>query len=525
MIIAVPEVVSQLLLRYKPEKGQNDVGIFDILNGFEHIVFDEFHTISPRGFGLAGLFAKMTAEYSSSRAKVTFLSATPLDIASVLQRLEVPEQEIVHIHEELVLDGRVVHGDVRLSLHQEVSMIDLVKDRMAEIQKEVARGRQVVVIYNALSDLQRHLAPLEQIFREKGIEAGQTLVIDSIDDSRVQQKEGGFFAFGRHQDPEKFKILIATASVEMGVTFNADLLIMEPGFEPMNFLQRYGRAARGDHDGHVIVRFDDGILNKQNWFRSVKKWVEIKQGQRVGILELTHILTESYQKRFQNCSEDVSKHFGRLPIRAAYSAGLYWNVLMGHFSNRGHRWKRFHDLQPQPAKQVYRLLAKVREMTSDCIFRDSVGEWCNRFEHEARTLRDIGKGIRVVEEDGAACYVQELWLRRNTDILDRFPLVVAEDGVEEIRIRGTLQKNLLEKKRFIQTVRNARFPQTSYVIPIKDDSRLIANWCREFKEISGRECLAWKLYPESMGAAELLVKLTGLVVSDDMELVASCGIL
>ena len=43
-------------------------------------------------------------------------------------------------------------------------------------------------------------------------------------------------------------VLIATASVEMGVTFRAaNLLFMEPGFEPLNFLQRYGRAARKGH--------------------------------------------------------------------------------------------------------------------------------------------------------------------------------------------------------------------------------------------------------------------------------------
>ncbi len=525
MIIAVPEVVSAVLLRYRPQSGQADTGVFEILNNFEHIVFDEFHTISPRGFGLAALFAKLAAEYSSSRAKVTFLSATPLDIAPVLRRLDVPEKETVQLHEELVSEGRAVHGDVRLTLENCDHLPNLVRERIAGIQNEIEKGRQVVIIYNALADLQRHLGELEQIFREAGIGKGHVLVIDSIDDSRTHTETAGFFAAGRRQNPEQFDLLIATASVEMGVTFKADLLIMEPGFEPMNFLQRYGRAARGDHAGHVIVRYDGGIERRQPWFRNLRKWVEKNDGNRVEISELTKVLTRQYQKRFADCPEEETKYFGRLPNRAAYSAGLYWNVLMDHFSNRGHRWKHLQTHQPRPAKTVYFLLKKVRAMESGGVFSKSAKDWCNRFAQEARTLRDIGKGIRIVEGNGGTLYATELWLRRNVDILDRYPIVMAEDGEEEVRISGTLQSHLLEEKQFVPAVRNARFPHTEYIALIKDDAFLVENWSREFTMKTGTEAMAWEFHPEAMAAAEKLVRLTGLVVSDDTELDANSGVL
>lgn len=526
MVIAVPEVVSAVLLRKRPQKGQADTGVFDILSNFEHIVFDEFHTISHRGFGLAGLFAKLAAEYPASRAKVTFLSATPLDIDPVLQRLGIPEAETATLHEILVPEGRTVHGDVRLTLRSCPHMPTLIREHLNEIQREIERGRQVVIIYNALADLQRNVGELKQIFLEAGVERGRALVIDSIDDSRTHAETDGFFAVGRRQDPEQFDILIATASVEMGVTFNADLLIMETGFEPMNFLQRYGRAARGDRQGHVIVRYDDTVLKSQVWFRGFRKWVEKNDGKQVGIADLTDALTRIYQKRFADCPPNMERHFGRLPNRAAYSSGLYWNVLMDHFSNRGHRWKHLKALQPGPAKTIYGMLGKIREMESDRIFGASARDWCLRFEQEARTLRDIGRGVRVVENgSGASFYAPEIWLRRNTDILDRYPFVVADDGEEEVRINGTLQGHLLEKRRFVPAERNVRFPHTAYTRTLPDNILIVDAWCREFKKNVGPEAMAWECYPEAMAAAEKLVRLTGLVVSDDTELATCSGVL
>lgn len=525
MIIAVPEVVSCLLLRYRLDKGQADAGVFDLLRVFDHIVFDEFHTISPRGFGLAGLLAKLAVEFSESSAKVSFLSATPLDIQPVLERLGIPQESIAELKEELTEQGRAVHGDVRLSLCECAGLPDLLESQIDAMQAQIKRGRQVVIIYNALADLQRHLPRMEKILRQAGIKKGRSLVIDSIDDSRTHNKNEGFFAMGRYLSPDRFDVLIATASVEMGVTFRSDFLVMEPGFEAMNFLQRYGRAARGDHDGCVLVRFDKNFLKKNVWFRRFKKWVEKHEGQKVNIDELTDVLSRNSREQFKDCPREGRSYFGKLPNRAAFTAGLYWNLLMGHLSNKGHRWKHLKEHQPKPAKQIFGLLKQVRQMESDVMIGHSVKEWCDRFEQEARTLRDIGTQVRVVEEDGEMFRVQELWLRRNTDILDRFPLLVGEDGLEEVKIKGDLSTNLLDEKQFVKSVRSVRFPHTAYVLPLKDDSFLVKEWCREFCRKEGVESMMWDLYPAAMEAAEKLVSLTGLVVSDDSKVDASSGVL
>jgi CRISPR-associated helicase Cas3 len=518
MIIAVPETVSHILLRFRKEAGQTDTGIFDLLTNFEHIVFDEFHTISARGFGLAGLIAKLAAEADGVRAKVSFLSATPLDIKPVLRRFDVPEERVVELHEEVTGAGRAVHGDVRLLLQDAPKLTELIRKHIDAVRGELKSGNQVVVIYDALRELLEELSAMRELLQEAGVAPGRALLINSISDSTVGDDGTGFFKVGRMHAPEEFEVLIATASVEMGVTFRANLLFMEPGFEPMNFLQRYGRAARGDHAGQVVVRWNEEVANRRPWFRELRLWMEEYDGREVTIGDLTSLLTRSVRLRFQDGSEDDARTFGRLPIRAAYAAGLYWKVLMNHWTSRGGRWKRLKDHQPKPAATIFGLLREVRTMERDRIFGRAVKEWCDGFEAEALTLRDIGTRVRVIDGRGRQMLIDTLWLRRYTKILDCFPAGFSDkDGTEELRIDGDLTDWMQEKRHYVPAKRTVFFPHTPFTAEIPDNSSLVDEWCRLMRDPSASDSDAWDEYPEAMAAAEKLVRLTGLVVCDGVD--------
>jgi superfamily II DNA/RNA helicase len=513
MIVAVPEVVSRLLLRprWEMKPGQAAEGIFDLLTQFHHLVFDEFHTIAPRGFGLAAVCAKLAAELPGTRARVSLLSATPLDIAPVLERFEVSEDQIAVLREEITPEGRALHGDVRLVWREDASLAEVLEAHIAEIAWERQQGRQTVILYNALRDLREQEPVLEGIVRRAGISPERVLCINSQDDSRAESNLTDRFVVGRHQKPENFEVLIATASLELGVTFRANLLLTEPGFEPLNFLQRYGRAARGDHTGTVVVRADAALMKNRPWLRRLRRWIEEHRGQTMGIEDLTRVLSQEAMQRFEPCPED-KVYFGRLPNRAAYAAGLYWKVLCDHPTNQGHRRAHLIAHQPAPAKMIYALLKKVRVLEQDRQFGKIAKDWCERFELEAEALRDIGDKIRVVENGGEAFWTEELWLRRHTDILDRFPLTLGEDGVEEVRIPGRLRQYIPEERQYVPAMRTVFFPHTGQTTSLKDDSELVENWCRAFRS---QNSFAWKLHAEALEAAERLVRLTGLVVSDD----------
>lgn len=516
MVIALPETVSHLLLQRHLEPGQSDKSVLDLLANFEHIVFDEFHTIEPRGFGLAAVCAKLVAGFGWSRAKVSFLSATPLSIRPVLEKLGVPGKSIAELHESVGTEGRPLHGDVTLGLSTAASLADLAEAQANALGREVEAGRQVVLIYDKLGDLRRELPQLQRIFTGQGISPERVLAINSIDDSGTGTTRTGF-ATGRYRNPDDFAVLVATASVEMGITFRAaNLLFMEPGFEPMNFLQRYGRAARRGADGQVWVRSDEGSRGNKPWLRELLDWAGRQDGRRVGIEALTEVLSRATRAEFgQPLSEDT-RYFGTLPNRAVYTAGLYWNALLRHPSVTGPRKEHLLAHTPDSAKAIYAWLRTVRQMESNRVFGASAKAWCDRFEALAYTLRDIGERIRVIEGDGRIIEVEGLWLRRETDIPERFPARQGTDGKDEIRLPGSLDDHLLEERNRVRPLVTVYFPHTRYTAQLPKDNDLIDAWCRNLKgRGEPQAALAWDDFPEAMQAAEKLVRSTGLMVSDD----------
>ncbi|ADE15988.1 DEAD/DEAH box helicase domain protein [Nitrosococcus halophilus Nc 4] len=520
MIIAVPEVISHLLLRPRLDAGQAATGVFDLLRQFDHIVFDEFHTIEARGFGLAALCARLASAENPDgsrfgRAKVSFLSATPLDIQPVLERLGVPAPEIAPLRESLTGQGRPVHGDVSLSFTDRETLAQVVEDQIVAIAAEVEARRQVVLIYNRLGDLIREMPDLIQAFAQAGIPAEQVLVINSIADSGKEGIRALGYRTGRSRNPDDFSVLVATASVEVGVTFReANLMLMEPGFAPMNFLQRYGRAARRGADGRVIVRHDPYIMGRNPWIRDLLKWALEQDGERVDIQQLTERLSAATQKAFEDRGEDNPRFFGALPNRAVYTAGLYWNALMGHKSNRGPRYEHLRNHQPPSAGAIRNWLHQVRAMEQDRLFGANARRWCERFERQAYVLRDIAQRVRVVQGDGNVIEVDPAFLERETTILD-LPMLEGPQGQPEVRLQDELEDHLRDQRQLAQRLVTVYFPHTGDSAQLSAGEGLVDAWCRALRGRRGPSAMAWDDYPEAMAAAEKLVRLTGLVPSDD----------
>jgi CRISPR-associated endonuclease/helicase Cas3 len=521
MIFAVPEVVSALLVRRRLEAGQAGAGVFDLLGDFDHIVFDEFHSIEARGFGLAALLALLaTASLERrsgfGRARISFLSATPLDLRPTLLEIGVPEDRMVVLQEELAPDGRALHGDVRLSLVEAPSLYELILDHLPRIGTELAAGRQVVVIYNALVALEKDLPALARVLPESGIAPERVLVINSVRDSIAECLHRGGFAFGRQRDPLAYDLILASASVEMGVTFrNADLMLMEPGFEAMNFLQRYGRAARRGADGQVIVRLDADEVRRKPWLRELADWVGKHDGEQAGIDALTEVLSRSVlaQLGVAPGAEPTAGTFGRLSNRAIWCSGLYWSVLLAHPSNRGHRGRHLLENQPASARALYRLEQDVRGLAREHGLAEPVEQWIKLFRAQAFDLRGIEPKVRVVSDSGESFDYPQVWLQRETTVFERGTQVG-----DEVHIRGSVddywrdQQDASAKRAWV-----CHFPHTSEVATLAHDAGLVEQWCRRM-EIIDPYGVDWDAYPEALTAAKKLIRLTGLVPGHDPDI-------
>lgn len=517
MIVAVPEVVSALLVRRRVEQGQAGKGVFDLLDAFDHIVFDEFHTIEARGFGLAALFARLATvdlnhRKDYGRARISFLSATPMDLLPTLVQVGVSEDETVLLSERIAPVGRPLHGDVRLSLADAPGLYDLILHYLADIALELEAGNQVVVIYNSLANLEKDLPALARALPDGGIDPSRVLVINSVRDSIAKSLHQGGFAIGRKRDPLAYDLILATASVEMGVTFrNANFMLMEPGFEAMNFLQRYGRAARRGENGRVIVRVDQAEQGRKPWLRTLAAWVEEHAGSRVGIEELTEVLSQSAQSGASSAT--ANKTFGRLSVRAIWCTGLYWSVLLKHPSNRGHRGRHLFEHRPPSVSTLYRLEQDVRQLAEHPGLAEHVENWLHLFRVQAFDLRTIEPKIRVVTDTGEAFDYPRVWLERETHVFERG--IPVDD---EIHIQGGIDDYWREEKDH-----NAKrtwicyFPHTARVQTLPWDERLIDRWCRSLEDIEPYG-IDWDDYPGALEAAKKLVQFTGLVPGHDPEI-------
>ena len=156
-------------------------------------------------------------------------------------------------------------------------------------------------------------------------------------------------------------------------------------------------------------------------------------------------------------------------------------------------------------------------MERDKQFGKAAKNWCDRFEAEARVLRDIGRTVRVVEGNGHHFTARVIWLQRvASEILQTGHWITGDDGREEIQIPGRLQ--ITDDRQYVPEQVNVLFPHTQLTALLKVDSELVANWCRLLRNSTGTESMAWELFPEAMKAAEDLVHRTGLIVSDEDEL-------
>jgi hypothetical protein len=400
----------------------------------------------------------------------------------------------------------------------------LVAEYLNAIQTAVQQDQQVVLIYNALADLRRDLPTLLAQFHSLGIPANQVLVINSIDDSTQQSHQR--YQSGRQQNPDAFTILIATASVEMGVTFRAaNLMLMESGFAPMNFLQRYGRAARRGADGLVAVRLDNASLERHPWLRTLQTWGNAHQQQTVSILELSQVLSQEAQQAFQTSTvstESTALYFGALPQQAVYTSGLYWQLLLRHPSTSQHRKDHLRQHQPDSSKWAYSKLRQLEPLLQDPTYAKAAKQWQTLLFMQAMQLRNIGKRVLVVEADGRELQIDRVWLERETDIMRRFPPRYDEREQAYFQLQGELDDYLLDDKNRAMRRLDVYFPHTKCSLELESNNRLISEWRKVLTNQRDDDTeAAWEDYPEAMQAAEQLVVMTGLIPSSDTEISTS----
>lgn len=436
-LVATPESVAFMLLHaLRAGEGTNPFNISDVINRFDHIVFDEFHTIDARGFGLCAALT-LACALGKSRARVTFLSATPIDIAPVLVAFGVNPADIVTGAEEVITTDapsgprlRALHGDVRLNFVTEPDLLPLLERHESEIRACLARNRQVVVILDRLEELLIVKQDVAAFFDRLGVGAGARMAINSVDDSVQNLALPGLFITDRTKDPTGYKVLLATSSVEMGVTFKAGLIMMDPGHDALSFVQRLGRVARGDEPGAVVVRIDPARLGRAPWLREMLSTLrEAPPDVKLSIDRFLELVLSATRARFRPGHDDLANDspptsFRSMPQRAVWAAAVFWQALEEAQYGRGFI-ETLRGLRPAKVRLI---AAKLYEIRQPLTMREQFGErWAHAFLAQAATLRDIAATITVVDSVNSTRTVP-LRLVESRPLLAAMPVTVNEKG-------------------------------------------------------------------------------------------------
>ena len=454
VIFAIPEVVVRLISGVRIT-GASAINPFFYVRRFGHIVFDEFHTIDDRSFGLASLMSLLAV--TERQGRVSLLSATPVDVTGILARAGAGRDDIKTISEEIV-DGypeghRPIHGNVSISLHS-CPLLDLVELNIDAVRTSIGDGCTVIVIYDSLQRLQQDEPKMRAILREAGIRDERVLAINSIDDSR--RTPGESRRGRRYEDPRDYDVLVCTSTVEVGVTFRSTLMFMEPGFGLASFVQRVGRVSRGAEDGQVMVSLIEQRRSRHAWTRRIATVVE--QNQELTVQDFSARILRDVRMRLEPTPREAEtdltapdatvSYYRRPSWRGAFWAALFIAAIRRQkMSIQREARDRLYDLSPGTVKFVE---ARIGEILSvDTVNPNLRGRaqphrrWVNALLASALTYRDIGATVRVVDPNGESHVVSESFLRRATDILGR---CIASDEEGEWTVR-LLSRTLKEEIR------------------------------------------------------------------------------
>lgn len=442
IIFAIPEVVVRMISGLRVTGGTR-VTPFMYVRRFDHIVFDEFHTIDDRSFGLSCLLSLLAC--SEREGKVSLLSATPVDIISVLEGVGISESDIDIISEEIVSghpeENRPIHGDVVIDIHDHSTLLETLERNIDFVRGSVLNGYTVIVIYDSLERLKKQEKQLRELLQESGILGKKILTVSSIDDS--ERKPGRSCIGHVYRDPREYSVLICTSSVELGVSFTSNLMLMEPGFNTSSFIQRIGRVSRGEYSGKVVVSCPQSRYSRHRWIRRVKAVVD--QNEVLEIEDFTKRVLNDVRQQLEpdnSNSEDPSVEFYRkVSWRGLFWAGLFIEAIISTKMNVQKEARE--RLKKLRGKKVKLISAKIGQITRIDIVNDNLPskaqphkEWVNALYMSALTYRDIGSTIKIIDPDGTEHTARESFIRRTTNILTRYIIQHDEDGENIIKLRS-----------------------------------------------------------------------------------------
>ena len=531
ILFAIPEVVVKMIAGVRVP-GASALTPFFFVRRFDHIVFDEFHTIDDRAFGLACLLARCAVEERQGR--VSLLSATPIDIAPMLERLDIAADDTDVIRERVSAGhpagGRPIHGNVEVFLH-DCPVCESFRRNIDDVRDAMTGGRTVVVIYDSLRRLKREERTIRSVLHETGLAHARVLSINSIDDSA--RKPGETERGRRYADPRGCDVLLCTSSVEIGVNFQSSLMFMEPGHGLASFMQRVGRVARRADDGKVVISMPESRRNRHTWVRMIARTIE--KHDELDVEAFTASILRDVKRRLEPSSRETEaapeaadvRFYRRPSWRGVFWAALFVVAIRRKMRVQKGAASRLYEISPKVVGFVGERIGRILSVgaVDDCRRESDQPhrQWVEALLASALEYRDIGATVTVVDPDGTEHRVSESFLLRATDIL-RTHILHDRDGQRIVELTGrTLDDEIVKfdgRSAVDRLNLHIRSPlgRGGFDLSIREyekgsehlHTRLVEEWCERFdRTVPARERAAGGPRAVVMEAATDLVRVLG----------------
>jgi CRISPR-associated endonuclease/helicase Cas3 len=252
LVITNPDIINYAMHGGYHQSAWQNTGrkeFHNFLELFGYIIFDEYHLYDESQIAniLTLIYLRDIFLNENSKIKYFFVSATPEKVLkTILQNKGYNVEEIVESIVENSTNARAIHGKIHVEFCNAINLDSIIKEYQLYIDKIINSGKRILFILDKLADVQNLSTKLSSTYP----------------DCIVYQSTGYVSRIDNQQENiEKANIIVATNKAEVGVNYNVEHSIMQPGKYYQNLIQRFGRVARGNLSGNVIICFDNVTFN------------------------------------------------------------------------------------------------------------------------------------------------------------------------------------------------------------------------------------------------------------------------
>ncbi len=488
LIITNPDIINYAMHggyhKYKSKTGRREFQNF--LEAFDYIVFDEYHLYDESQIAniLTLTFLRDIFLGENRKIKYFFVSATPEPgLKDILKTFNLEFEEIIEKIVENKQNARAIHGKLEIEIHQTTKFAQLIENRFEEIEEQIKAKRKVLIIFDRIADLFNFSKTIYEKFPNYKI-------VKSTGYASKEESQNDLI--------KTANIILATNKAEVGVNYEVEYAIMQPGKFYRNFVQRFGRVSRGEMEGKIIV-----AVKENTSFNRLKKNITEKELAYYDFLEKAK---EAFQsKKFY--SEIIPSYIGEYLWciqNNLYTKGNKKYLTKGNYSTLQEFKSNINKLEFLKNPKYYMRfnlfqnidthISKLKNNHKDGITVISIIEWWEKYKNTYLTFRDNSKIVEIYDKalDTNLSYSLE-WILQYKEIIGEPEIIVKKENYEIVKYTvGEIKERDKDLQYEISTIPTfTEIPCILHYDDLSNDRKIKESFIRKVEKLKRKYKKGW----------------------------------